>query len=457
MTMRTLPAIFVLSATAFCATHAGAQGQPWLGDRRFGGGIGLRAGDFELHPGIAGEVGFDTNFYQAAGRVDDDFNEPTVGVMRFRVTPSLTLKTLGPQRTEGDGEGATPPKINLEAFISGSYNEMIATDSDYGDQVSDDRYLSGDLGATVEILPQRPWGATIIGQFGRQVQPVNDPAAPPRFGRDTFRAGAALNWRPGGGVLDWSLGYDMTYVAFESDAFANFSSVSHAAVLRGRWLFLPRTALLYSGDYGVLTYPSGGAVKPQGSPLSSRLGINGLITNHFAALVLVGWKSMFFDRNESFDSLVGNAELTWYPLPRPDLSPEAATVGLSAITLGYRRDASASYLGNYVQTDGGYLKSSYFVGGMVLVSLEASVDHLQRPTSYFSDGTQQSGPFSEDRVNVTGFAEYRTSDTFGINTTLRYTSTITDQIIPITADSNDGLDDLGFNRFEAWLGVRWFL
>jgi hypothetical protein len=286
---------------------------------------------------------------------------------------------------------------------------------------------------------------------------VNDPAAPPIYGRDIFRAGGALAWRPGGGVLEWSLGYDMTYVAFESDAFSDFSSVSHAAVLRGRWLFLPRTALLYSGDYGVLLYPTGSDLKPRGNPLNSRLGINGLITNHFAGLAMVGWKSMFFDRNESFDGVVANLELTWYPLPRPDLSPEAATVGLSAITLGYRRDASASYLGNYVETDGGYLKSSYFVGGMVLVSVEASVDHLQRPPSYFSDGSVQSGAFAENRVNVTGFAEYRTSDTFGINTTLRYSGNLTDQVIPVSQDPTDGFDDLGFNRFEAWLGVRWFL
>lgn len=483
--MRVLPAIFVLSAAALCATTAVAQqSQPWLGDRRFGGGIGLRAGDFELHPGIAGEVGFDSNFYQAADKLTPDglvvaiptqyqplrpdgsrfgatgtFNEPRVGVFRFRVTPSLSLKTLGPQRTEGDGAGATPPKVSLDADASVSYNELISTDSQYSDAVADDRYLSADLGVNVGILPQRPWGGTITGAYSREVQPVNDPQAPPSFGRSTFRAGAALNWRPGGGMLEWSLGYDMAYVAFESNRFASFSSVSHSAVLKGRWLFLPRTALLYSGDYGVLTYPNGNDnVKPQGSPLSSRLGINGLITNHLGALVIVGWKSMFFENDENYDSLVGNAELTWYPLPRPDLAPEAATVGLSAISLGYRRDASASYLGNYVQIDGVYARSSYFFGGMVLASLEAGLDHLQRPVGYFPNLTRQTAAFSENRVNVTAFVEYRTSDTFGINTTLRYSGNMTDQLIPLSSDpAADVYDDLSFNRFEAWLGVRWFL
>src|SRR5262245_40149533 len=155
MTMRVLPAIFVFSATALAATHAIAQGQPWLGDRRMGEGMGIRTGDFELHPGIAGEIGYDSNFYQAAGRVarEGSFNEPSIGVVRFRVTPSLTLKTLGQQRTESEGGPATPPKVTLEASVSGSYNEMIATDSTYSEAVSDDRYLSGDLGLNVEVLP----------------------------------------------------------------------------------------------------------------------------------------------------------------------------------------------------------------------------------------------------------------------------------------------------------------
>jgi len=140
MTMRVLPAILILFGAAFSAARAGAQAQPWLDDRRFGGGIGLRTGNFELHPAVAGEMGYDSNFYQAAGRVSGRgsgalFNEPDVGVVRFRVTPSLTLKTLGAQRTAGDEGAATPPKVNFSAEASASYNELLATDATYSDAV----------------------------------------------------------------------------------------------------------------------------------------------------------------------------------------------------------------------------------------------------------------------------------------------------------------------------------
>jgi hypothetical protein len=474
-------ALGALSSSA----HAQSERQPWIGDRRFGGGLGIRTGNFELHPGVAGEVGYDTNFFQAAGKVTPPgalvaiptgfrpvrpegtvfgdtgaFSEPQVGTFRLRITPSITINTLGAQRTEGDPVGAARPKVNLQATASASYNELIATDPEYSDDVAGNRFISGDLAVAADIYPDRPWGANLNGQYNRSVQPVNDPAAPPGFQRSTFRAGGALIWRPGGGLLEWSLGYDFTYVLFEDPEFATFSSVANNVSLRGRWLFLPRTALLYSGEYGSLFYPNGAEIKPPGAPLSSQLGLNGLVTNHFGITAMTGWKTIFFSRDDEFDSVVGSLELTWYPLPRPDLAPDAAGVGLSSIGVGYRRDARASYIGNYVQNDSGYVRANYFVGGMVLISVDASLDHLRRPNSYFSDGTRQSAAFSENRISAQGFAEYRMSDTFGINTTLRYTGALTDQQIPVENDPfNPRLpyDDFGFSRVEAWLGVRWFL
>jgi hypothetical protein len=485
--MRPVFAVLGFALAAFVAADAIAQTelQPWLGDKRFGGGIGIRMGDFELHPGVAGELGYDTNYFQGAGKITPEgsavvipvdsqpalpdgtrfgangaFYEPTIGTFRFRVTPSLTLETLGPERRAEDDSDAAPPKVRLRATLALSYNELVAVDSQYSSEVSDRRFISGDLGVAVDVLPERPWGVGFTGQYNRAVQPVNDPGAPPGFQRSTFKAGGALKWRPGGGMLEWSLGYDLTYVLFEDDAFSSFSSVGHNLALRGRWLFFPRTAMLYAGDYGVIDYPDGGVIKPTGSPLSSKLGINGLITNHYGALVLVGWKTFFFEQRDEFDSFIANAELTWYPLPRPDLAPESAGVGLSQVSVGYRRDARPSYLGNYVQIDGAYLRGSYFFANAVLVSLEGAYDHLGRPPSYFSNLILQSDSFSENRLSVTLFGEYRMTDTIGINSTLRYSGALTDRYLAI--DNEPGrpvlsYDDLSFNRIEAWVGVRWFL
>jgi hypothetical protein len=456
-----------------------------LSDRRVGSGIGVRVGDLELHPGVAGEIGYDSNYFQGSGEVTGQgqavtispeyqpvtalgaafgaagrYNEPIVSSLRFRLTPSLTLKTLGQQRVAQEGGAPAQPKLNLQADLSASYNELIGLDGTYASDVSGQRYLSADLGVVADILPGQEWGLGLNAAYNRSVQPVNDPAAPPAFDRSSFRLGAALKWRPGGGLLDWNLGYQLTYVLFENQLFSNFSSVYHSLLLNGRWRFLPRTALLYRGEIGFLVYPNSNGVTNDGEPVSSQLGISGLVTSHLAASLIAGWKVLFFEQGDEFDSAVGNAELTWYPLPRPELEPNAASVGLSSIALGYRRDGTSAYLGNYAISDLFYVKGSYFVGGNVLLTLDAGLDHLTRPEAFFSNDTRQSASFSENRLNLTAFAEYRTSDSLALNATLRYSAALTARPVPVSSDIREiplAYDDLGFDRIEVWLGVRWFL
>ena len=75
------------------APHANAQ-QAWLSDRRVGEGIGIRVGNLELHPGVAGEFGYDSNYFQRSG--EDE--EPLIAAYRLRITPSISLSTLGARR-----------------------------------------------------------------------------------------------------------------------------------------------------------------------------------------------------------------------------------------------------------------------------------------------------------------------------------------------------------------------
>src|SRR5580704_8456803 len=76
---------------------AGADAPQWLKDRQYNEGIGIRTGDLELHPGIAGEVGYDSNYFYrsdktspAGGPVIDNAapNAPVIPAAAFRITPS---------------------------------------------------------------------------------------------------------------------------------------------------------------------------------------------------------------------------------------------------------------------------------------------------------------------------------------------------------------------------------
>jgi hypothetical protein len=456
----------ILPAVAF------GQGRPWLADRAYGEGMGIRTGDLELHPSVAGEVGYDSNYFQRSGDTGPDYvwdNPGKSSALRFRLTPSLTLSTLSPQRKMGDAAGTTPPAFNFSAGLYASYNELVGLSGkeDFGKQ----RHIDGGVNLLFDIMPQRPIGVDVAADFGRVVSPSNDPAVRETWNRDSIHGGAGVTWRPGGGLFDWRAGYDVLYNYFESDAFRNYDNIRNTISTRGRWKFYPRTAFIYDAQTYWLSYLSDTPPRNNGQVIQSRIGLNGLVTNQFALLALVGWGATWFDGArvavpENFNSVVGQAEFKWFILPQPKLQPGDATVGLSSLTLGYLRDFTNSYLADFYRRDRVYAGASYFVGGRYLIDLQAGYSRITHPAfmrvASATSAAQEMHPQPENRADIQLFTEYRTSDSFGFNLTLRYDASLTRSELnyryrdATNADRN-AIDNLAFSRFAAWAGVRWFM
>ena len=85
----------ILAALGAVSAAAEAQEQVWLKNPMFLEGMGYRVGDLELHPGVAGEFGYDSNMFLRAPIEDP------VAVYRVRLTPSLSVSTLSEQRRAG--------------------------------------------------------------------------------------------------------------------------------------------------------------------------------------------------------------------------------------------------------------------------------------------------------------------------------------------------------------------
>jgi len=448
----------VLLGTLSLKVHAQAQ-QPWLADRRYGEGIGIRTGNLELHPGASAEVGYDSNYFLRAPQEDP------LSAYRLRITPSITLSTLGAQRTQANG---SPAHQNL-TFRGGaylSYNELIATDSKHQSEFSDQRHL--DVGADIllNILPTGRVGADTYLNFIRQGQPSNSPETQNAFDRDSFRAGAGVTWRPGGGLFDWRLGYEFLFNYFERSNFQDLNNYQNTVSMRGRWRFLPRTALLYDGNYTWVTYTNP-TTQNNGTIARSRIGMNGLITSRFSLLAMVGWAGTFYNQAanqppQQFDSLTAQAELKWFisGAGAEVMNPASAPVGLSYAAIGYVRDVSNSYLGNFFQKDRGYVGLSYLLGGMFVTGITAGIANLAYPESYFASGNPRQPAFSEQRVDATVFGEYRLSNTFGLNATFNYDRNITGVEIPTTDEAagqaRGQSDALAFQRWQLFLGARFF-
>ncbi len=435
MKARALTAAVFAATTLFSAvTYAQAEGQ------------GVNAGGIVLHPGIAGEFGYDSNYFQ---RSDDEGtptvqDEPVIDVLRFRLTPSLSLETAAEQ------PGGAPPKATISASLSASYNEFIPLDSATSDEVRDQRHVSAAAGFNLDVLPKGEYGVDFLANFVRLIEPSNSPDTSNAFDRDTLRFGAGFNWRPGGGLFNWRLGYEGRVTFFEKNAFEAFNNVEHYAKTRGRWRFLPRTALMFDAEYGFINYTNA-STQADSNPVRAKVGLNGLITYHMALLAMVGWGASFYEgAGPEYDSLLAQVELKWFLQPKPTLESTSAPVGLSSVAVGFTRDFINSYLANYFTRNRAYLGLDYLIAGRVVVGADVGYSRIDHPASFRGPGLE------EDRVDVLGLIEYLVTQSVALTLTGRYDASLGENLIE-TAPGSGAFDNIEYQRFQIFLGARWFL
>jgi hypothetical protein len=449
----------VTAALIVAALPITAQAQVWTSDTRYAEGIGIRAGNLELHPSIGAEFGYDSNFFQRSGDTNGGLrpNEEIIDVWRLRVTPSFSVSSL----TGARAAGSPPPTLHFNAAAHLAYNQIIADDSE-NDEANHARLGIG-ADAKLKLFPERAAGIDFFAAYVRAIEPANDPDFDRDWVRDTLRLGADVIWRPGGRLFEWSAGYNILLNYFEANPFQIYNNAQHQIRTRGRWRFLPRTALLYDGSYTFIRYMRETS-QTNGDAVHSRIGLRGLVTNRLALLGMVGWAASFYENRQAgnttfqarqYDSVVGQAEARWFLQPAPSEETLTAPVGLSSVALGYTRQFNNSYYGSFYQRDRGYGQFSLFVGGAIVGSLEAGVSRIAYPDVTVLGG-QQVDSFTQVRYDARLFTEYRFIDTVGVNATIRFDQNVSPEV-PILADPNVPQDDLSFTRWQAYIGLRWFM
>ncbi len=414
-----------------------------------------------MHPGIAAEFGYDSNYYQRADSAIEELNYgPVVDAWRLRITPTFVMRTVDKRIEQGPG-GATGalPVLKLELAANASGNLLFGDDN-----IDEERNIQGGVGAGLVLLPGRPWSFDLDGGYTRTVEPSNLPGFVNSYNRDTVNAGAGVTWSPGGGLFEWRIvGYDMRATLFEEDLFTSFNNLDHRIDTRGRWKFFPRSAVLFDGQYRMVRYTNTTG-QNNGDLIRARLGYNGLLTNRLGLLAIGGWAASFYEDtirpSKDYDDFVVQAELKWFLTAQSTLQPSSANVGLSTIAVGFDRSFNNSYLGNFYRSNRGYAQLSYFFGGRVVTTLEAGFAEISYPDfSVAGTGPGDRFPqpgFSENRIDAKLFTEYRPMDSVGVNVTLQYNQNMS-KVIPLSETDPLIRDDLDFTRWQAFLGVRWFL
>ena len=169
-------------ASALVLVTGPAQAQEWLKDRMYAEGAGVRTGDVEWHPGAEIEGGYDSNYFIRSDKSQPGINLtngpctgrfapcfPVAGTPEMRITPSLSLSTIGPERK--DGERAEPPSVDFRLGASGTYREF------FGQLTPEQRNFSADVNARLGIQPGRPVGGSLFAAYDRTIQPnvIGDP------------------------------------------------------------------------------------------------------------------------------------------------------------------------------------------------------------------------------------------------------------------------------------------
>jgi hypothetical protein len=468
-----VPTLIGLATTVVLSTFASTAGaQEWLKDRMYQEGQGVRTGDIEWHPGIAIEGGYDSNYFLRSSQNNVANGCPNAcpqGTPEMRVTPSIAIATIGPVRKEGELKHE-PPTVDFRLNASGTYQEF------FGQLTPEQRNFGANATARLNILPERTFGGAVFASYNRTIQPNNISGNPDlSFDRDTVGAGAEISTQPNGGTLDWHLGYQFTDTLFEDTGL--YSNLSNQIYTKGRWKFRPRTALIYDGTFGFISYENtttaaGVATAGQfgqlfsSDPVRSRIGITGLVTPRLSFLGLVGYGGSFFTPATAapkppaqYDSVIGQAEFKYFLTAQPgDGNPMSLT--LSSIALGYNRDFLMSYLSDYYGSDRGYLKFSYFFAGRALISLEGGAGAIEYPTfTYVGGGNQAS--FTDVRIDATLYGEYRFTNYLGLNLTTKYTTNLSSTTLQIPAGATGtGMAEqyaMDWKRFEVYAGVRLFL
>lgn len=431
------------------ATRAYAQG--WLADRSRTEGPGIRLGDFELHPGIGVELGYDSNLYYT----NDDAMlpiPPRRDSAILRVTPHFYVSTIGAQRhREGEAseDQQTQPDVTFRAGINASYYEY------FNDERR--RNLSLDGSFALNILPGRTVSFSITDQFSRSIRPFAENTFETSTARDQNRAGVDVTFSTTGNVFQVRAGYRFGLDYFEGERFRYGNTFQHRVELQETFRFLPQTAIVHETsveyrDYFEPRRTTDPVAVFDGTLVQSRIGLNGAITPEVSLLGMFGYAAGFFDSNlpgydQDYESVVAQAQLGWQ-------IQENMRLGV-----GYMRSFNPSFVGNYASSDRGYANFNMMIGGSFLLGLDAGVAYLDFGQIVDPSGAPvgSSTERTDVRVDASLFGEYRFTDWLGVSGTVTYVGDFTDFRYDVaTSPTMTITDPAGYHKLELWLGVRVF-
>jgi hypothetical protein len=313
-----------------------------------------------IHAELTLGVAFDSN----VARLDEELALRTDPDGRMVIRPGVSVDVPGSSVKLGFGTHAT-----INWFFLAANDD---TDHERAN-VGADATLDFALGSRRSVV-----GFSLSDTFVRTPAYIDDPGTIPadeqRFKQWANKGTARFTLRPGGGALEFDLGYTNNISIFDDLE----NSMQHGALLEARYKFLPKTAVIFHSDFTVFDH-IGSAEDDMGtlpsSPYNLTLGLIGQVTQRISVDLAAGFGDTLTWDGELFGDLSVDNRRTFI-----------ATAGgkytfaeRSFVSLDYHRSlVPIIVLNNYI-SDAVRLNFQIGIGGRLIIGALAAYEHRAYP------------------------------------------------------------------------------
>lgn len=312
-----------------------------------------------LHTKVDLGVGYDTNPNRLT---EQEIGTQEVGDAKLTVRPGLSVEVPGSSFSFG-----LDTQVTVEQYFG---TGSTAADTEVGGNVG----LNMTLGSPDSVvgfvlrdtLTRTPTYFNEIGTVG---------ALEIKYPNWHNRGEADLLLRPGGGALQFTVGYTNEVTIFNGSDFADLPDTQrHGMLLEAKLKFLPKTAAIFAAEASFFSTNEDQSIANatnRSTPYSVSLGLQGQLTARLSTVLRVGfgdtlvWENGFFDTSsdDTQRTVIGQATFTY-----------AITDGTD-VSLGYeRRVQPVIFLNSYV-SDTGTFRTAIAIGDRLAIQGFASLEY----------------------------------------------------------------------------------
>jgi hypothetical protein len=407
---------------------------------------GVRVGDFVLLPRLFVMGTYTSNFFRVDERtLSGRGNATETGAFLLQLRPGVGL--YNPNFT----------KVALSMALDADIYLPLTG----GEAATDQMNVGGTATVDATFFPKGALTFSLHELFQRDIW-MRATAERGNANRNHNSAGATVSLHPGGGALDFSLGY-----RFEIDRYDQISVIdrdAHALRFMGSWRFYPLTYLFLESSFSLADYPNRPADAStiagnyvSGMPFKVYAGLSGYLTERLSVLVRAGYGNSFLNEDtasDNFESFIGLLQVSYRFTER------------TILHVGAARDYEMYVFGGYRTFVRGYLSLSQRIAELATINIDGSFDWRQygtwSPYPYEVSGTggvvvtpvPSAADRGDYRVRAGLMADFNVHRLFGITVGYRLDWVISDYNITTVLPTAFTQQFLGYQEHKAYVSLN---